>query len=63
MWQEPDSKRRHSQIIPITASFVLSLQVPVALVSLVDEKVQWFKSAHGLPGVDRTARPTSFCAW
>jgi hypothetical protein len=39
------------------------LQVPIALVSLVDTPVQWFKSAQGLGDVDRTARNTSFCAW
>lgn len=38
-------------------------QVPIALVSLVDTPVQWFKSAQGLGDVDRTARSTSFCAW
>jgi hypothetical protein len=39
------------------------LQVPIALVSLVDTPVQWFKSAQGLGDVDRTPRNTSFCAW
>jgi DNA-binding response OmpR family regulator len=37
------------------------LQVPVALVSLVDRDRQWFKSAHG-GDVRQTPRETSFCA-
>lgn len=34
--------------------------VPIALVSLVDEARQWFKSAHGLC-VAQTPRDVSFC--
>ena len=34
--------------------------VPIALVSLVDENRQWFKSCQGL-GVSETARDISFC--
>ncbi|WIA08911.1 hypothetical protein OEZ85_008329 [Tetradesmus obliquus] len=47
----------------ITKLCSMVFKVPIALVSLVDERVQWFKSVQGLPGVDRTPRPTSFCAW
>lgn len=36
-------------------------RVPIAIVSLVDEKRQWFKSQCGLPGVTSTARDVSFC--
>ena len=36
--------------------------VPISLVSLVDEKRQWFKANLGLPGVPQTARELAFCA-
>ena len=35
--------------------------VPVALLSLVDEDRQWFKAVFGLPGATETARDISFC--
>ena len=35
--------------------------VPMALVSLVDEERQWFKSHPGLP-ICETSREVSFCA-
>lgn len=35
--------------------------VPVALLSLVDEDRQWFKAVFGLPGATETARNISFC--
>jgi GAF domain-containing protein len=35
--------------------------VPIAVVSLVDEDRQWFKSQCGLGGVTSTARDVSFC--
>lgn len=36
---------------------------PISLITLVDEKRQWFKSATGLPdGVTETARDVAFCA-
>jgi GAF domain-containing protein len=37
-------------------------RVPIALVSLIDENRQWFKSQCGLPGVASTGRDVSFCA-
>lgn len=36
------------------------LDVPIALVSLVDQNRQWFKSCYGLP-VNETGRDISFC--
>jgi GAF domain-containing protein len=36
-------------------------RVPIALVSLIDENRQWFKSQCGLPGVSSTGLDVSFC--
>ena len=44
----------------LTAYAASVFQVPIALVSLVDEERQWFKSRCGL-GVTQTARDVSFC--
>lgn len=65
--QTPESKLKSGSSIQQpserTSFCAWSLQVPIALVSLVDTPVQWFKSAQGLGTVDRTPRNTSFCAW
>ncbi len=45
----------------ITRTAAKLFQVPVALVSLVDENRQWFKSCQGL-NVRETPRQVSFCA-
>jgi PAS domain S-box-containing protein len=39
----------------------MACQVPIALVSLVDAKRQWFKASTGLSGPRQTPRELSFC--
>ena len=51
-------EERFDQITRLAAS---SLNVPMALVSLVDRERQWFKSTYGLD-VAETSRETSFCS-
>jgi len=38
-------------------------EMPIALISLVDEGRQWFKAQTGLEGVRETPRDISFCTW
>ncbi len=45
----------------ITRLAARMLKVPVALITLVDEERQWFKSAYGLK-ISETGRDVSFCA-
>lgn len=40
----------------------LLCQVPISLISLVDDERQWFKANIGLPGVSETPRDVAFCA-
>ncbi|MFT3698015.1 MAG: diguanylate cyclase [Kofleriaceae bacterium] len=46
----------------ITALVARILEVPIALVSLVDDERQWFKSCVGL-GASETSRDVAFCAY
>ncbi len=46
----------------ITALASRLFQVPIAIVSLVDEDRIWFKSHHGLPGVEQIDRDPGLCA-
>ena len=46
----------------ITALAADLLQVPIALITLVDEQRQWFKSAHGLEA-SSTPREGGFCTY
>nr|AML77081.1 putative LOV domain-containing protein [Interfilum paradoxum] len=47
----------------LTSLASMIFHTPVALVSLVDEQRQWFKSNLGLPGCYETDRASSFCAF
>lgn len=52
------AEERFDRITRLAASV---FKVPMALVSLMDRKRQWFKSTHGL-NVAETSRETSFCS-
>jgi GAF domain-containing protein len=45
-------------VVQIAASLC---DVPISLVTLVDEDRQWFKANIGLEGVSQTPREVSFC--
>ena len=47
-----------NELVELTAEIC---QVPIALISLVDETRQWFKAKIGL-GIQQTERSVSFCA-
>ncbi len=46
----------------ITALAAKMFNMPIAIISLVDEDRIWFKSAHGLPGVSQIERNPGLCA-
>jgi len=46
----------------LAAAAALVCDVPISLVSLVDDERQWFKANVGLPGVTQTSREVAFCA-
>lgn len=46
----------------ITRALSKLLDVPIALVTLVDRERQWFKSRHGLEETSETPRDQAFCA-
>lgn len=46
----------------LTQAAALVTGAPIALVSLIDDDRQWFKSNVGLDGVDQTPRDIAFCA-
>ena len=61
---------RHYQILDTAPEIVFDrltrmaarrFDMPIALVSLIDEKRQWFKSHHGLDATE-TPRDLAFCA-
>jgi diguanylate cyclase (GGDEF)-like protein len=53
------AEERFDRITRLAARF---LRVPMALVSLVDSRVQWFKAAHGVRAAE-TPREISFCSY
>ena len=54
---DTEAEERFDRVTRIASQL---LEVPIALVSLVDENRQWFKSKCGL-GADETGRDVSFC--
>ena len=52
------AEERFDRVTRLAARF---LRVPMALVSLVDSRVQWFKASHGVRATE-TPRAISFCA-
>lgn len=52
-------ERAYDDIATLAAAL---MDVPIALVSLVDKERQWFKAHHGFEARE-TARTKSFCAW
>lgn len=51
---------REERFDRITRTARRLLNVPIALISIVEEDVQWFRSVQGLE-IDRTSRDISFC--
>mmetsp|Transcript_3321 Transcript_3321/g.9610 ORF Transcript_3321/g.9610 Transcript_3321/m.9610 type:complete len:877 (-) Transcript_3321:642-3272(-) len=55
----PEADQRFDDITRLVTTI---FRAPIALVSLVEQERQWFKSVVGLQ-VKETPRSTSFCAW
>ena len=53
------AEERFERITRLAARF---LRMPMALISLVDSRIQWFKAAHGVRATE-TPRAISFCAY
>jgi AcrR family transcriptional regulator len=51
----------NAAIDAIAESAAALCDVPIALVTLVDQNRQWFKANSGLPGTSETARSIAFC--
>lgn len=46
----------------ITAMAARRFNVPISIISIVDHDRIWFKSHHGLPGVNQIGRDAGLCA-
>jgi GAF domain-containing protein len=46
----------------VTSLAAIVFDTPIAVISLIDENRQWFKSQRGLDGVTATERCVAFCA-
>jgi len=54
--------RREAEFDALVRVAAALFEMPIALISLVDEDRQWFKANIGLPSVTQTPRDVAFCA-